>query len=152
MPPSCRYCFTEFTPSIYRPNQAVCGQPECQRRRRAEYHRNKLRNDPTYRAQCRDSQRQWREQNPNYMREYRADRSEGNARPSEMMERLVGRLRREKNNVAIELKDCRASIFLVTSDPRVKNIVASAEIIIINGLSQLSRAPGACKEHPLGAS
>jgi len=42
--------------------------PDCQRLSTRGIPRAKLQNDPLYRAQCRDSQKQWREQNPSYMR------------------------------------------------------------------------------------
>jgi hypothetical protein len=37
-PRCCRYCQQSFQPSKYRPDQSVCSQTDCQRRRN-EYHR-----------------------------------------------------------------------------------------------------------------
>ena len=62
--PRCPYCRETFERSHYHPDQAVCSARDCQRLRRAAYHRAKVHNDPSYRAQCRDSQKQWREQHP----------------------------------------------------------------------------------------
>jgi len=42
----------------------VCSQPECQRRRRADYHRKKLATDSEYREVVRDSQKQWWGEHP----------------------------------------------------------------------------------------
>jgi hypothetical protein len=39
-----------------------------------------------------------------------------------------------KNNVAIDLKTCTARIFLISTGEGVKNIVATAEIIVIERL------------------
>jgi hypothetical protein len=132
--PSCPYCYQQFTPSRYRPNQIVCTHPDCQRKRRTDYHRRKLREDDSYRAQCRDSQQQWREQHPDYMRTYRAGapkilRENRSKRSCD----LVNLLERVKNNVAFDLKSYPARVFLVT-DERVKNILASAQLIVIEQL------------------
>ena len=59
--PLCPYCNETFVPSRYRPDQVVCSASECQRERRAAYHRKKLEDDSDYREQCRESQRHWRE-------------------------------------------------------------------------------------------
>jgi hypothetical protein len=46
----CPYCQQAFQPSPYRLQQRACSQAECQRRRRADYHRQKIRTDPFVRA------------------------------------------------------------------------------------------------------
>jgi hypothetical protein len=135
--PCCPYCRQTFVPSHYHPDQAVCGAPDCQRLRRAAYHRAKLHNDPLYRAQCRDSQKQWREQNPNYMRAYR--QSQPARLPAAQPDReqrndLVSLLERVKNNVAIDLSACAATIIFVGHKQRVKNILASVQLILIEEL------------------
>ena len=43
------FCRQPFVPSPYRPQQLVCSAQECQRRRRAEYHRRKRHADSVYR-------------------------------------------------------------------------------------------------------
>ena len=135
--PRCPYCRETFVPSLYHPDQAVCGAPDCQRLRRAAYHRAKLHNDPSYRAQCRDSQKQWREQNRNYMRAYR--QSQPARRPAVQRDPgqrsdLVSLLERVKNNVAIDLSACAATILFVGRKQRVKNILASVQLILIEEL------------------
>ncbi|HTT61301.1 MAG TPA: hypothetical protein VMG35_05655 [Bryobacteraceae bacterium] len=67
----CRFCEQSFVPSKYQPGQLVCGSPDCQRRRRAEYHRQKNAADPEYRQVCRDSPQKWRSRHPDYWRQYR---------------------------------------------------------------------------------
>src|ERR1039457_2670036 len=69
---SCPFCSNSFQPSRYHPNQRICASVECQRRRRRDYHKIKLANDPAYREQCRDSQKKWRGKNTLYMNHYRA--------------------------------------------------------------------------------
>lgn len=67
----CRYCQKSFEPSKYRPDQAVCVDAICQRRRRTEYHRDKIAADSDYRQVCLDSPRKWRTSHPGYWKQYR---------------------------------------------------------------------------------
>jgi hypothetical protein len=133
--PFCPYCKQPFTPSRYRPDQVVCSAPQCQRQRRTDYHRQRLNDDSSYRAQCRDSQQQWREQHPNYMREYRRARALKPAKAvstkfSSGTSRLLELI---KNNVALDLNSCAARVWLISPD-EVKNFVAKAEIILVKVL------------------
>lgn len=52
-------------------NQRYCSDRECQRARRREWQREKLLNDPDYKANQRDCQRKWHERHPGYYRDYR---------------------------------------------------------------------------------
>ena len=72
MIPTCRcpYCQRVFQPSPYRLQQRVCSQPECQRRRRADYHRQKIRTDPLYAQVVRDSRKQWQAEHADYQKAY----------------------------------------------------------------------------------
>src|SRR5581483_1011392 len=135
----CRYCSKKFVPCKYRPNQQVCSSPDCQRRRRAEYHRRKLTQDALYREQCLDSQRKWRAKNPHYMRRYRARRrvsSRLNADRRPLAQSLRDLLRMVKNNVALDLRSVNASVWLVVpkTDLHLKNILDSANLIILQGI------------------
>ena len=133
--PFCPYCKESFTRSRYHPDQVVCSGPDCQRQRRVAYHRQKLQDDPSYRDQCRDSQQQWREQHPDYMRAYRKSHQSPKTQPHAKASPDVARLLEcVKNNVAIDLTTCPAKIWLITEDERVKNILASVQLIVIQGL------------------
>lgn len=102
-PRVCPYCHQGFRHSIYHPDQVVCSSAECQRRRRAEYHRKKIAEDPNYRGLCADSQTYWKERNRDYARRYRAKsknrKSVADAGES-ALEELLRFLRRVKNNAA----------------------------------------------------
>jgi hypothetical protein len=134
----CRYCIHKFRPSRYHPDQKVCSSGDCQRRRRTDYHRKKLVEDPGYRAQCRDSQQKWRDKNPHYMKSYWADRRAGdllNAKKSRLTSELNHLLKLAKNNSAVDLRSLDASIWLVPTDGFFeKNNLASAKIIIVQGI------------------
>jgi len=132
--PHCPYCRQTFTRSRYHPDQTACSAADCQRQRRAAYHRQKLQADPSYRDQCRDSQQQWREQHPEYMRTYRAKQQSSPKRPSRAASPdLALLLELVKNNVAIDLKAYPATILLIGPED-VKNIIATAELILVQAL------------------
>ena len=139
---TCRYCIQKFRPSRYRPNQRVCSSADCQRRRRTEYHRKKLIEDPAYREQCLDSQKKWREKNPHYMKRYWA-RRRAQDRLSEKRHPLTSELQRLlnllKNNTALDLRSLDASIWLIGPNGfNEKNSLASAKIIIVQGIPRSS--------------
>lgn len=122
---TCPYCGQQFIPSPYHPEQAVCSGKRCQDQRRAEYHKRKIRDDAEYRESCRDSQRLWRESNPDYMRTYRKSRS---ALRDSRLDELLSCV---KNNPALEIKRCPAEAWIVVpKGTRAKNIVASAQVIV----------------------
>lgn len=136
----CPYCQRCFLPSVYRPQQAVCSQPECQRRRRRDYHRRKLASDPEYRKVAQDSQKKWRQEHPDYLRQYRAEHPEAVTR-NRQRQRVRDQKPRlaflEKNNLALDLKRSLAQVWLV--GPGVtgleKNNLASAQLLIFQTLA-----------------
>lgn len=119
---ACVYCKHKFRPTPSHPTQFACNSAECQRRRRADYHRRKVANDPLYREQCRDSRRKWRERNGDrlsqYNKVYRARQkiAGGKVLPRS---RLLNELRRLRNllssDSAFELKAFGPNILLVFS-------------------------------------
>jgi len=140
---TCRYCAENFRPSRYHPDQQVCSSGSCQRRRRTDYHRKKLVEDPLYREQCRDSQKKWRENNPYYMKRYWAKRRSDDrvsAKRSNLTRELRQLLKMVKNNVAVDLRALDASIWLVSPNRLLseKNSLGSAKIIIMLGASHSS--------------
>jgi hypothetical protein len=73
------------------------------------------------------------------MRDYRRrhSRAPAKARAVPDFSQALGRiLECVRNNVAINLNSCSATIWLITEDERVKNIAAFAELIVIEGLPQ----------------
>ena len=67
----CAACDDLLTPRRNVPNQKYCSKPECQRERRRRWQRQKLKEDPDYRANQAAAQRRWRERHPDYWRRYR---------------------------------------------------------------------------------
>ena len=116
----CAYCKQKFQPSPRHPHQRACSSSECQRLRRADYHRKKLATDFEYREQCRDSRKKWRERNTNHIKQYDEDyragqrvlRSREASRAHLLYElrHLEGFL---KNDVALDLHHFGENIVLV---------------------------------------
>jgi len=67
----CAACNELFTPRRNVPDQAFCSKPACQRERRRGWQREKLKQDPDYRANQAAAQKRWRERNPEYWHHYR---------------------------------------------------------------------------------
>ena len=150
----CPYCHDSFQPSVYCPQQIVCSRAECQRRRRSEYHREKLQSDPEYRQVARDSQKKWRQAHPGYDQKYRVQHPEYHQRNRQRQQlrdqkRRIGLL--AKNNLALDLKRSAAEVWLLgpQASHLAKNNLASAEVLIFQTLKHAPLRSGkACKEQP----
>jgi hypothetical protein len=124
----CRYCQEVFQPSIYRPQQTVCGQAACQRQRQRDYHRQKIASDPLYRQVCLESPRKWRQAHPNYWKQYRQDHPE----------------RVERNRQQQRLRDQKRQQANLAN-----NNMAHGKILSFQVLSRSEPQPSAsCKQHP----
>jgi len=136
----CRYCQQSFQPSRFRPAQTVCSQPDCQRQRRSDYHRAKIKSDPEYAEGVRDSQRKWRETHPDYQQNYRQSHPQS-AEQNRDRQRGRDRKRRlhdlEKNNLAFDLKRSDLEVWLVgpAASNLEKNNVASSQLLIFQPLA-----------------
>jgi hypothetical protein len=72
------------------------------------------------------------------MKEYRRKHGRHPAktpRPPKAPRALHRILERVKNNVAFDLTSCRATVWVISANERVKNILATAELIVIEGLA-----------------
>lgn len=144
----CPHCHCRFTPSIYRPQQLVCSQPECQRWRRAEYHRKKLQADPVYCQVVRESQRQWWDEHADYQTQRRQKKpavvvaNRQRQRQRDQKRRLQHLVR---NNLAFDLKRASAGVWLVGRDwdGLDRNNLASAEVLIFQPVSSATPNPTA---------
>ncbi len=137
MIPTCRcpYCQRIFPLSPYRLQQRVCSQPECQRRRRADYHRRKIQADAVYAEVVRDSRKVWREEHPGYQKVYwqtHAEAAERNRRQQRQRDQRqrVGDL--VKNNLALDLRHSASEVWLVGPETAdlVKNNLACSEVLV----------------------
>ena len=83
----CINCGRSFTQSPRHKNQNYCKRKECQRAKKADWQRQKMRTDPEYKASQKLSNRKWRESNPGYWKKYRA-RNPEKAERNRMLQRL----------------------------------------------------------------
>jgi len=150
----CPYCQLIFQPSPYRLQQRVCSQAECQRRRRADYHRQKIRTDLLYAQVVKDSREKWRSEHADYQKSYWQTHSEAAERNRER-QRQRDRQRRitnlVKNNVALDLKRSAAEVWLVGAETAdlVKNNVAFSEVLVFQRVAP--SVSESCKEQPPGS-
>lgn len=151
----CPYCQRTFRLSPYRPQQRVCSQPDCQRRRRGDYHRRKIQSDPVYADVVKDSRKIWREEHPGYQQAYWQTHPEA-AERNRQQQRRRDRRRRVgdlvKNNVALDLKHSASEIWLVGPETAdlVKNNLAFSEVLVFQRVPEPLPAAPSCKEQPSG--
>jgi hypothetical protein len=139
-PRCCRYCQQLFQPSRYRPDQTVCSSPTCQRQRRAEYHRHRIETDPEYAQVVRDSRNKWRQAHPHYQEQYwrtHEQQAERNRQQQPQRDRKRRLTHLVKNNLALDLKQAAAQIWLVgpAADDLVKNNLASSQLFIFQPIA-----------------
>jgi hypothetical protein len=142
----CLYCQGLFLSSRYRPQQRVCGQPDCQCQRSADSRRRKLATDPEYRQVVRDSQKQWWEEHPDYQKRRRkanpgvVERNRQQQRIRDQGRRLV---RLVRNNLVLDLKHSVSEAWLV--GPKVhcldRNNLASAQVLFLPSVIGLPAGP-----------
>ena len=116
----CAYCGQKFRPCARHPHQRACSSTKCQRRRRADYHREKVATDSEYREQCRDSRKKWRDRNANHITQYDKDyrarkqalgsRDADRSHVSYQVRRLAGFL---NNDTALDLHLFGENVLLV---------------------------------------
>ena len=144
----CRHCQQPFEPSRFHPKQTACGAPACQKRRRADYHRERIAADPEYAEACRASQAKWNQANPHYQRDYwrshpgPANRNRQRQRSRDTSRRVANLV---KNNVAIDLKCAPEGLWLVGPglDDLVRNNLANTHLVVFKRDPGLKPAPAA---------
>ena len=131
----CPYCSQPFVGSRFRPAQIVCSQAECQRQRRRQYHRHKIRTDSVYRETCLNSQKQWRANHPDYCKQYRQQHPtsvEQNRQRQQRRDQSRRLVRLAKNNLAFDLKRSCHEVWLMGPEAAdlAKNNVAFSKVLI----------------------
>jgi hypothetical protein len=92
----CVYCGDLFEASPRHKNQIACKKPECQRARKAEWQRHKIKTDPAYKASQEISQKQWARANPDYWKRYRMSHPEKTER-NRLLQAIRNRKARSKD-------------------------------------------------------
>ena len=113
----CRYCERSFTPKPRAPHQKICSQSECQRQRKSDYHREKLRSDPNYKETCLNAARKWRSAHPDYMGQYRASHANQVERNrTAQRQRDQGRRRPDlvNNNSVVAASNQQSEVYVIS--------------------------------------
>ncbi|MDD3816356.1 MAG: hypothetical protein PHZ02_17130 [Desulfocapsaceae bacterium] len=92
----CVYCGDLFEASPRHKNQIACKKPACQRARKAEWQRRKMRTDPVYSAYQKISQKEWARTHPGYWKTYRKNHPE-KADRNRVLQAVRNRKARTKN-------------------------------------------------------
>jgi hypothetical protein len=67
----CSYCGDFFDPSPRHKNQTACKKVKCQRAKKAAWQKHRIKTDPIYVANQKNSQQQWIKANVGYWKQYR---------------------------------------------------------------------------------
>jgi len=148
LPRSCCGCQQSFEPSKYRPDQSFCSQPDCQRQRRAEYHRCKIETDPVYAGVVNDSRKKWREAHPDYQKAYRLSHDAAVERNRQLQRQRDDKRRVQslvKNNLALDLKRSTAGVWLIgpAALDLDRNNLASCQLLIFQPSAPTAALPAA---------
>lgn len=100
----CKHCGKRIYPRPQNPNQQYCTQPECQKARKRQWQRQKMKNDDAYQENQRDAARRWRAKNPDYWCNYRNQQKEYTKRNREQ-QKLRNQRRAGSRNSAIANMD-----------------------------------------------
>ena len=112
----CHGCGQSKPANIRLKNQRYCGSIACQRLRKGRWHAARMQTDATYRAQQRDSQKEWREQRPArlYQREYRQQHPDYVEQNRYQQRRRNGKRKQDAQSSVIVKMDALKSIESLT--------------------------------------
>ena len=115
------------------------------RRRRRDYHHEKIRSDPLYAQVVQESRKKWRDAHPHYQQQYRerhAQAVERNRRQQHVRDQRHRLQHLVKNNLALNLRRSPAEVWLLgpAADDLVKNNLADSQLLILQPGSLPRRA------------
>ena len=85
----CQHCQCPLPTSRRNPNQRFCSKKDCQKARKSQWQRDKMRNDPDYRLNQKQANKDWQKRNPGYWRQYRQRHPEYAQRNRDMTRQRV---------------------------------------------------------------
>jgi hypothetical protein len=109
-PVPCFHCAAMFIPRNRK--QYCCSRPECQRARKTNWQRIKMKTDPDYRTAQKLSQQKWADKNPGYWKTYR-DQNPEKAERNRLLQTIRNRRRStpiNSTNVPIAKMDVRINM------------------------------------------
>ncbi len=133
-PIPCLGCSTFFTPRNR--SQMYCTYQECQKKRKATWHRNKKKKDPEYLESQRLSQQKWLQTHPDYWKNYRERKPEKTVRNRQLQRIRNQRMRKKTNPPEITLiakMDARKSFDInLGNEFWVVPVIAKMDVAKIN--------------------
>lgn len=72
----CAHCDCPLPTTRRNPKQCYCSRPDCQKARKRQWQKNKLKTDPTYKDNQKRAQKNWLRNNPTYWKSYRQNHDE----------------------------------------------------------------------------
>lgn len=117
----CTICRKLFTPSLRHPHQSVCFSPECRRKKRNRWQKQKMKTDPDYRANQRQANQKWRASHPLYYKTYRKSHPEQTLR-NRLLQKVRNSRRFTQQPVLLraDFNDLIAKMDVVKSTNRVE--------------------------------
>lgn len=146
----CAACGQPFQPRPQVPQQSYCAAPDCQRERRRQWQRLKLRTDPDYQDNQTRAQQAWTERHPDYWRKYRASHQEYVQRNRALQQKRKAKAasgaiaKMDASNPLPLLPSGIYHLRLVTDDGLAKMDVWTVEITVHN--CQCASPVKVCKE------
>lgn len=98
---SCCHCGDLFIPDPRQKDQQYCGKKGCQCARKAAWQRQKMRTDPAYRANQKQAQAEWLQNNEGYWKGYREAHPE-QAERNRILQRIRNKRRRSHRVVRMD--------------------------------------------------
>jgi len=117
-----------FIPDPRQKQPRYCGQAVCQHARKAAWQREKMRNDPDYRANQKRCQQDWCRANSDYWKKYRRKRPEQARRNRELQKvRNAGRRSRDLGEHSPPLADPGMNASLIAKMDASKSLGISCQ-------------------------
>jgi len=129
----CACCGKPFKPRPQVPRQVFCSSPDCQRARKRQWQRAKLKSDPDYRINQRAAQQTWSKRNRDYWRNYRAAQPEyeqGNRDEQQVRDR-----KRNSYLAKMDVCDLPTGLYRITRHPAIPKGSSSSLVVEITPIS-----------------
>ena len=126
----CVCCGRIFVRSSRNEDQRYCGRSECQRKRKAEWQKRKIRDDESYRLNHKTSQEAWIKANPFYWKEYRKKNPDKARRNSELQ--IIRNRRRRTPGLIAKMDASETRRFQPLGRFYLVPLIAKMDALIVN--------------------
>jgi hypothetical protein len=131
----CLCCGRLFTPR--NKNQNYCSNRKCQKARKADWQRHKMKTDPDYRRDQRISQKKWLSTKPEYWKNYRSNNPE-KAERNRALQRLRNRNRHKSLSSQSDLNIAKMDVR--TQSSTAVNSILSGQFWMVPVIAKMDAA------------